>query len=100
MSDFGDIDELDDLPEPEKKPRQFVACSWSPEPGARTYTYHNDSGEPLAVGDWCEVEARGGKMRKVKVQEIDVPKPTQFETKPAVKLPPREEDEDAAKAVQ
>jgi hypothetical protein len=39
--------------------RQFIECRFRANDG-RSYAYHND-GEPVAVGDFVEVEVRGGK---------------------------------------
>ena len=60
---------------------QYVACRFSPM-DSRRYTYHND-GEPLAVGDFVKVAARGSDTRRVEVMEI-ISTPPKFDTKPVL----------------
>lgn len=66
--------------------RQFIECRFRPA-DTRSYAYHND-GEPVAVGDFVEVEARGGAKAKVEVIAL-LDKEPPFTTKP-IKGPWRE----------
>lgn len=45
--------------------RQFIECRFRPH-DTRSYAYAND-GEPVAVGDFVEVETRGGAKAIIEV---------------------------------
>lgn len=80
---------------------QYIACKFRPA-DTRTFTYHYDGVEPLKVGDMVKVpdprSADGWK--RVHVAELDVEKPTKFDTKPILGLcnPDVEPDEAPAPA--
>lgn len=61
--------------------RQFAACRFR-STDTRTFTYHNDA-EPLAPGDFVEVDARGS-VKTVEVVSITDLAP-EFETKPVIR---------------
>jgi hypothetical protein len=60
---------------------QYVQVRFRPE-DQRGYTYHND-GEPVAVGDFVEVDARGS-VKAVEVVHLSDEAP-QFPTKAIIR---------------
>lgn len=65
--------------------RQYVAVKYR-EGDKRAYTFHHD-GDPLSVGDRVSLDTGFGI-----VSEVNVPKPTRFDTKPIIGLSPKAED--------
>jgi hypothetical protein len=69
---------------------QYVRCTFRRE-GGTGYTYHN-TGAPVKVGDEVKVANKDGEgWRRVFVTEVDVAKPTKFDTKPILGIAPPEE---------
>lgn len=70
---------------------QYLACKFYPA-STQTYTYQND-GDPVAIGDKVDVEAKGEHIKSVEVVEIvDAP---DFNCKAILGLSPPREDADA-----
>ena len=62
--------------------RQFIECRFRPG-DVRSYAYHWD-GEPCALGDFVEVETRGGAKARVEVIAL-LDKAPPFATKPILR---------------
>jgi hypothetical protein len=58
--------------------RTYVAVRFKPW-DRRTYTYHHEGPDPLAIGDAVRVETKDG-VQVVEVTAVDLPPPA-FETK-------------------
>jgi hypothetical protein len=67
---------------------QFVATRFRPNE-RRLYTFHND-GEPVALGDFVEVELRDGSKKIVEVASLIDAKPS-FPTAPVLSKAERPE---------